>query len=39
MFLDNTANPQTKRVVANVHAQLVHKDAAFTMVAERFQNI
>ena len=37
--LDNTTTPQTKRVVAKVHAQLAHKDATFTTVVERFQNI
>jgi hypothetical protein len=38
-FLDHTTTPQTKRVVTKVHDQLVHKDAAFTTVVERFQNI
>lgn len=37
--MDNTTTPQTKRVEAKVHAQLAHKDAAFTTVVERFQNI
>jgi hypothetical protein len=38
-FLDAATTPQTKKVVAKVHTQLAHKDAAFTMVVERFQDI
>jgi hypothetical protein len=38
-FLDTTTTPQTKRVVEKVHAQLTHKDAAFTMVVDCFQDI
>ncbi len=39
IFLDNATAPQTKRVVTNVHTQLVHKDAAFMIVVECFQDI
>jgi hypothetical protein len=38
-FLDSATTPQTKRFAAKVHTQLAHKDAAFTSVVERFQDI
>jgi hypothetical protein len=37
--LDKATTTQTKRVVVKVHAQLTHKDAAFTTVVEHFQDI
>ena len=37
-FLDATTTPQSKKIIAKVHTQLAHKDAAFTMVVERFQD-
>ena len=38
-FLDNNNTPQTKRVVAKVHALLARNDAAFTNVVDCFQVI
>ena len=38
-FLDSATTPQTKKFAAKVHTQLAHKDAAFTSVVERFQDI
>ncbi len=37
--MDSATTPQTKRFAAKVHTQLAHKDAAFTSVVERFQDI
>jgi hypothetical protein len=37
-FLDATTTPQSKKIIAKFHTQLAHKDAAFTMVVERFQD-
>ena len=37
-LFDATATPQTKRVVAKVHAQLAQKDATFTTVVDRYQD-
>jgi hypothetical protein len=38
-LLNAATTPQTKRVVAKVHVQLAHKDAAFTTLVKRFQDI
>ncbi len=37
-LFDATTTPQTKRVVAKVHAQLAQKDATFTTVVDRYQD-
>ena len=38
-LFDATTTPQTKRVVARVHAQLAQKDATFTTVVDRYQDV
>jgi hypothetical protein len=38
-LFDNATTPQTKRVVAKVHAQLAQKDATFTTVVDRYQEV
>jgi hypothetical protein len=37
-LFDAATTPQTKRVVAKVHAQLAQKDATFTTVLDRYQD-
>ena len=37
-LFDAATTPQTKRVVARVHAQLAQKDATFTTVVDRYQD-
>ena len=37
-MFDAATTPQTKRVVAKVHAQLAQKDAIFTTVVNRYQD-
>jgi hypothetical protein len=37
-LFDAATTPQTKRVVAKVHAQLAQKDATFTTVVDRYQD-
>ena len=37
-LFDAATTPQTKRVVANVHAQLAPKDATFTTVVNHYQD-
>jgi hypothetical protein len=38
-LFDAATTPQTKRVVAKVHAQLAQKDATFTTVVDRYQDV
>ena len=38
-LFDATTTPQTKRVVARVHAQLAQKDATFTTFVDRYQDV
>jgi hypothetical protein len=38
-FLDKSTTPQTKKVVAKVHAKLAHRDAAFTAVVDCYEDI
>jgi hypothetical protein len=38
-LFDAVTTPQTKRVVAKVHAQLAQKDATFTTVVDRYQDV
>ena len=38
-MFDAATTPQTKRVVAKVHAQLTQKDATFTTVVDRYQDV
>ena len=38
-LFDNATTPQTTRVVAKVHAQLANKDATFTTVVNRYQDL
>jgi hypothetical protein len=38
-LFDDETTPQTKRVVAKVHTQLANKDATFTIVVDRYQDI
>ena len=37
-LFDAETTPQTKRIVAKVHAQLAQKDATFTTVVDRYQD-
>jgi hypothetical protein len=37
-LFDAATTPQTKRVVAKVHAQLTQKDATFTTVVDHYQD-
>jgi hypothetical protein len=37
-LFDAVTTPQTKRVMAKVHAQLAQKDATFTTVIDRYQD-
>ena len=37
-MFDAATTPQTKRVVAKVHAQLAQKDAIFMTVVNRYQD-
>jgi hypothetical protein len=38
-LFDAATTPQTKKVVAKVHAQLAQKDATFTTVVDRYQDV
>ena len=38
-FFNAATTPQTKRVVAKVHVQLAQKDATFTTVVDRYQDV
>ena len=38
-LFDAATTPQTKSVVAKVHAQLAQKDATFTTVVDRYQDV
>ena len=38
-LFDAATTPQTRRVVAKVHAQLAQKDATFTTVVDRYQDV
>ena len=38
-LFDAATTPQTKRVVAKVHAQLAQKDATFTTVVDHYQDV
>ena len=38
-LFDAATTPQTRRVVAKVHAQLAQKDATFTIVVDRYQEV
>jgi hypothetical protein len=38
-FLDVTTTPMTKKVVAKVHANLAHRDAAFTSAVNCYEDV
>ena len=38
-LFDATTTPQTKRIVAKVHAQLTQKDATLAAVVDRYQEV
>jgi hypothetical protein len=38
-FLNVSTTSPTKKIAAKVHAQLAHKDAAFTSFVDRFQDV